>query len=977
MSKLHGSGRGRVPRLVAVVPIGCLWVWASAAVGDVELRFELPDGELGRTAYWGVVQGGRLSADGSFSCTETQQHTVRVGLDEGEAAGGAGPVGEAGDDADAGLADGAATLIVSINHDGYESYFPSFGDLWARAAFTVGGGGGRVVVQRSDWRERTLSDPANLVTVHYHRFDADYQTAGVWTWDEHNRRMPAEQETFAVGRDEYGVVFQIDTAEYGDPGDRIGLLPRMNGDWQFKDGPDRFWSAEIGPHAYLVQGSSDVYGSPPDVSPKIVSAVFESETEVAVSFTHRLPAVDFPAERFTIRRVDGAEEVTVAAVTPEGEEQGKAGTFRVRTSRPMRMARDAYEIAARSLAGRRVDLVGPGFDIKRFDAPGAVLGAQYTPGGTTFRVFSPLAEGVEVIVAATPTGPDGLAARAMSVDARGVWSVTVAADLAGKFYAYRLRGPELDPQREVTDIYAVCTAGPQARALIVDRDKTDPPGFDPTAYVNCPSAVDAVIYEMHVRDFTIADNSGVGRKGKFLGLTEPGTHLPGDPSIKTGLDHLVELGVTHVQILPIQDFDNKEAPDDSYNWGYMPVFFNSPDGWYATAPVGPQRITEFKQLVQTLHERGIGVIMDVVYNHVADWASFERLVPGYYLRRRPDGTLWNGSGCGNELASERPMARKYMVDSVKYWVAEYGIDGFRFDLMGLHDLETMLAIREELRKINPSVLIYGEPWTGGASGLKQVTDQRRVAGTGLAAFNDHFRDAVKGDRDGGQPGFVQIGDRMDRIRQGIRANIGDWAKQPTDCLTYCECHDNLTTWDKLIQSAPEATDEVRKRMQRFAGLLVLTSQGIPFIHSGQELCRSKQGHHNSYNLPDSVNQIDWSLKQANQDVFAYYRGLIALRKAHPVLRLRTADEIRQRLSFRRNAPSDRCLAYRLDGTDLPGESHRTTLVLLNGDATDQEFRLAPGAWRVLVDADRAGTEPLGEVTGKVTVKAHSGMVLGQ
>jgi len=323
------------------------------------------------------------------------------------------------------------------------------------------------------------------------------------------------------------------------------------------------------------------------------------------------------------------------------------------------------------------------------------------------------------------------------------------------------------------------------------------------------------------------------------------------------------------------------------------------------------------------------------------------------------------------------MARKFMLDSVRYWVTEYGVDGFRFDLMGLHDLETMRLIRDELHKIDPSILVYGEPWTGGASGLKEITNQQRVAGTGLAAFNDHFRDAVKGERDGGPPGFIQAGDRIEGIFRGVMAAIDDWTRQPFECLTYCECHDNLTTWDKLLQSAPKVTEEMRARMQRFAGLLVLTSQGIAFLHSGQEFCRSKSGHHNSYNLPDSVNQVDWSLKQRHAKVFAYYRGLIALRQAHPALRLRTADEIRKRINRLTDAPTDRCLVYAIDGTGLAGEPAETLLVLLNGESKDQVFSLPTGRWRVLADADRAGTEPLGEAQGRVTAAAHSGMVLAQ
>ncbi|MFQ5490189.1 MAG: type I pullulanase, partial [Phycisphaerae bacterium] len=816
----------------------------------------------------------------------------------------------------------------------------------------------------------------NLLTVHYHRFDGDYASPGLWTWDEHNRRSPHPQDTFHVGRDGFGVVFQLDIGAYGQPGDKIGLIPRLNGSWEFKDGGDRFWSPRMSKDIYLVQGKNDVYTSPPDVSPKLTAASIERVDELAVRFTHRLPVAEFPAKRFVLRNRDG-QQVPVTSVRPEQPKNGRANAFRLTTGQALEVGKTIYRLTVRGFGDRQVRLGGLLVDESLYYDAQAVLGATYTPQATTFRVFSPLADGVEVVVADARSGNKGLQRHPMQVNPHGVWSATVNGDLKNRFYAYLLSGPDFDPNREVTDIYAVCTTGPGGRALIVDLDATDPPGFDPAGYVECASPVDAIIYEMHVRDFTIAANSGVAVQGKYLGLTQTGTHLPGDPSVMTGLDHLVELGVTHVQIMPIQDFDNAESPDDSYNWGYMPIFFNSPDGWYATAPVGPERIVEFKQAVQALHDRGIGVIMDVVYNHTALHASFESLVPGYYFRRTSDGAYWNGSGCGNEFASEHPMARKYMLDSLAYWVTEYGIDGFRFDLMGLHDLETMQRIAKRLRDINPSILIHGEPWTGGASGLKQVTDQKRIAGTGVAAFNDHIRDAIKGGRDGGPPGFIQAGADIGRIRQGIGGAIDDWANQPTDCITYCECHDNLTTWDKLLQSAPRASTEIQKRMQRFAGLIVMTSQGIAFIHSGQELCRSKGGSHNSYNLPDSVNQIDWSLKKTNRDVFEYYRGLIALRKAHPVFRLRTARQVRRRLRFSDKVPGQRCLAYTLDGRNMDSESFAQLSVLLNGESTDQVFVLPAGAWNVVVDADRAGTETLTTAERTVTVKAHSGMVLGR
>lgn len=625
---------------------------------------------------------------------------------------------------------------------------------------------------------------------------------------------------------------------------------------------------------------------------------------------------------------------------------------------------------------RVVNVGGVEIDAAECHDPDAELGARYTPAATTFRVFAPTAESVEVILARRHTG-GRVATRPLRTAGRGIWTAAVTGDHKGKYYAYRLAGPGLDPKREAGDIYATCAAGPGPRTLIVDPAETRPPGFDPTAFVQLGSPLDAVVYEAHVRDFTIAPTCGAQAAGQYRGFAEAGTHLPDDPSVPTGLDHLCELGITHVQLMPVQDFANGETSADPYNWGYMPVFHNSPDGWYASAADGPQRIREFRQLVQALHDRGIGVILDVVYNHADPTAAFDALAPGYYFRRRADGSYFNGSGCGNEFASELPMARKFILDSVRYWATEYGIDGFRFDLMGLIDRTTLLEIRDALRAINPSALIYGEPWVAAPSGLDAVTQKEHVAGTGIAAFNDCFRDAIKGDRDGGPPGFVQTGERIDRIRQGILAATNGWATEPADVVTYCECHDNLTTWDKLIQSAPGSTYHLKKRMQRFAGFLVLTAQGIPYLHAGQEFCRTKWGNRNSYNLPDAVNQLDWLLKRRSRDVFAYYRGLIALRRAHPALRLRSTAEIRERLTFADDTPSPRCLACTLDAAGLPDEPHAALLLLLNGDHRDHDFPLPAGTWQVLADDYRAGPQPLAELGNAARVKAHSGMLLAR
>lgn len=708
--------------------------------------------------------------------------------------------------------------------------------------------------------------------------------------------------------------------------------------------------------------------------PRLTHADLSAFNEVTVRFAQRCPVDQVRSEHFTLI-TGGGTEVHPEAVRPKFARDGRARTYTVRTAAPLDFTRHRYRIRTAGGDEVAVQIRRLLADPTRFGDPDAVMGAVCTPDWSTFRVFAPTARSVRLIIADRPEASLNTMTHHLRRGNRGLWELHRDGDDRGKFYSYRVSTPGGGTSAELTDPSALCACGPPPRTMLVCLEDTHPPGFDPAWRSKVESYVDAVIYEMSVRDFTIAANSGVRHGGLFLGLTESGAHLPDHPEIKTGLDHLVELGVTHVQLMPVQDFENDETPDGAYNWGYMPVHFNSPDGWFATRPVGDARIREFKQAVQALHDRGIGVCMDVVYNHTSPASSLEQIVPGYYYRVTPDGRPANGSGCGNEINSEMPMAKKLIRESLCYWVTQYGIDGFRFDLMGLHAPRTMFELRDALKRIKPNVLIYGEPWTGGATPLRVTTGKTQVRGTGIAAFSDGFRDAIKGDRDGGPPGFIQAGERIDGVKDGITGSIGSWGKHPADAVQYCEAHDNLTTWDKLVQSVPEAPDEIKKRMQCFAGLIVLTSQGIPFLHSGQEFCRTKRGHHNSYNAPDEINRIDWSLKQANREVFEYYRGLIALRRAHPVFRLRTADEVRRRLSFFDQVPHPKCIAYTLDGSGLPGEDWPRALVLLNGDSADQTFSLPDGRWRVYADHQRASTTPTREAAESVTVAPHSGTVL--
>ncbi|HON68392.1 MAG TPA: type I pullulanase [Phycisphaerae bacterium] len=705
----------------------------------------------------------------------------------------------------------------------------------------------------------------------------------------------------------------------------------------------------------------------------MTGATLDGPSRVTIRLNRRVPVAEWPISRFSLKTSEGVA-VPVRSVEPVFPRSEQTTTFSLETAEPIDFVQHLYEVWVVGAGSRLVSVRDVLLDRDRYFDGEVRLGYTFSTEQTTFRVFAPTAAGVEVVIADEVKGDAGLAAHPMQPIGKGIWEATVGGNLEGKYYAYRLRGIGFNPQDEVGDIYATCAQGTNPRTLIVDMAKTDPPGFRDRRYTNPPSVVDVVVYEMHVRDFTISRSSGASHRGKFLGLAESGTHLPEDPSVKTGLDHLVELGVTHVQLMPVFDFDNQEGRDGEYNWGYMPVYLNSPDGWYASSATGPARVRELKQAIHALHERGIGVIMDVVYNHTAKISPFERLVPHYYFRKTSSDRFYNGSGCGNEFMSEAPMARKFIIDSLKTWLQEYQVDGFRFDLMGLHDVETLQELATELRRIRPDVLLWGEPWVGGPTPLKPISGKEQVRGTGIACFNDRFRDAIKGDRDGGGPGFIQAGERKDGVRLGLEGSIHDWAVEPTEVINYFECHDNLTAWDKLVQTCPEASEAELEQMARFAALLLFTAQGGVFMHCGQEFGRSKRGHWNTYNLPDAINQVDWSLKKRRARLFEYYRGLIALRKAHPVFRIRQRAEIESRVWFG-GVPHERCLAHIIHAEGYEGEPAIAIVLLYNAHDAAVEFTLGDGVWSIHADAERAGLESLGTVEHRVTVPARSGVML--
>ena len=819
-----------------------------------------------------------------------------------------------------------------------------------------------------------------IITVHYHRPGGDYEGWTLWTWDD--RTDQDSRELRAVGKDDYGLIFKVERKNYGGDGVQIGLLPKF-GNWESKDPPDRIWYPYMGDEVWILAGNDELFSEEPDTTPWIVGAFVDSKRAITVSLSAPLSSSLLKPDSFTLRD-DSGRLISIKDVRRLPPRKGSPYPIGITIGRDIDVRKDALEkfvleVEGYKPAGLRARAILDSPDLYSDET----LGAIYTREATTFRVFAPTAQTLKVVLYDEPVGGQG-SEHEMTYKAKGIWEVVILGDLLGKYYTLKASGldPLFDPNRELIDPYSRCNTAHDGRAMII-KDET------PIAPYPRFERSEAIIYELHIRDFTIAPNSGITNKGKYLGLTETGTTLPDDPSIKTGIDHLVELGVNVVQIMPIQDFFNDET-SQQYNWGYMPVHFNSPDGWYATEQHNAKRVEEFKRLVDALHRKGIKVVMDVVYNHTAEYKpdrifSFEGLVPGYYYRLKDDGSYWNGSGTGNETRSEAPMMRKFIVESCKYWVEEYDIDGYRFDLMGLMDLETIETIVRELKAIKPDIIIHGEPWTGGETPITP-TVKGMQRGKGFAVFGDHFRDAIKGGVFDLSKGYVQAGINVEAVKRGIEGSINDFTDSPLEAINYVASHDNHTFWDRLIvttRNDRNVTDEDRKRMDKLGAVLVLTSQGIPFLHSGQEMLRTKRGNSNSYNQPDAINMINWQWKKDNFDIFSYYKGLIALRRAHPMFRMKTRQEVEANLKFFDDdlgiGVPPRCIGYRLTRGNT-GDSWNEVLVLLNPNPTAVTFTIPEGKWTVVVDDDEAGTEPVKtgakQVSGrKVKVARISAMIL--
>lgn len=849
------------------------------------------------------------------------------------------------------------------------------------------------------------------VKLHYYRFDENYTGWDVWGWTKAGSAYSFEDDADGFGK--------VCTMSYDDvtDEDNAGCIVRLS-DWSdreqsFLDDGNRFFNktcanADGVINAYVVQGDKNIYYTKSEANtakePKILTSRIDTLKNVSFTTTFEVPD---DAEKMKVYTKDGDNKVPVDIESLALTADKKGGTITL--SDDLDFANKTYYLDIVNSFGNTITgllTLGDIYNSQDFAdlyTYNGDLGAMYSSSSTKFVLWAPTATNVQLLVYGTEGSDLANGAKQtlqMVKGENGTWSYTLEGDQNGVYYNYLV---DVDgTQNEVVDPYAKAVGVNGNRAMVLDLDSTDPEGWNAEARPTLKNTTDAVVYEMHIRDFTIGEDSGASLeyRGKFKGAWQSGTTIPGT-DIATGIDHLKELGVNTVQIMPTYDYnsvDESKLDTPQFNWGYDPQNYSSVEGSYSSNPYDASiRIKEFKELIHALHEAGIRVTMDVVYNHTAlsTNSNLNLAVPNYYYRQNESGAFTNGSGCGNELASDRSMVGRLIVDSVVYWAKEFHIDGFRFDLMAVLDKDTMLNVRNELDKIDPNITVIGEGWTGGTSALspdKQSLKANMGTNFGesqIAAFSDDMRDGIRGNVfSETENGFISgNGNYKNDVKFGIMAatqTVGEkkaWAKEPYQCVNYASCHDNWTLYDRLKSTNPDATEEEVLALDKLSASLVYTSQGIPFMLSGEEFARTKENadgtlNENSYNSSDSVNAIGWSrLKDTNyNNLYQYYRGLIAMRGAHKAFRMDTAKQIADNLSFI-DVDDSNIIAYTLNGASV-NDSWSKIAVIVNANKEEKKVTLPSSDWVVVVNGEKAGTEVLDTVKGnEVTVPAQTSYVL--
>jgi len=823
------------------------------------------------------------------------------------------------------------------------------------------------------------------VTIHYHRFAGDYTGWDIWAWP----RDKAGAGYNLSSADAFGKVaaFTVPASGTGD----VGFIVRQGGgNWTNKDvGTDRYITSFDGSNnaeIWLIEGDSTIYYAEPTITASIINASAVAFNKIQVKLNIPL-AVTSGDNGFSLNGPTGTPTVVSVAAT---DHLANSVNLTLTLSGNIAFGSD-LTLSQGTYGSASVDL-SPLFDTKQFaDAytyAGNDLGATYTSGSTAFRVWAPTASAVSLMTYGTDANPTATTEVPMTQSVNGTWTTSLSGDQNGLVYLYQVSVN--GDTRLANDPYARAVTLNGEQSVVVDLAATNPSGFateTKPAFSGKPT--DASIYELHVRDLSEDPSSGIPAEhvGKYLAFTDLNTKTP-DGKSSTGISYIKKLGVTHVELLPVYDFNSVDESNPTFNWGYDPENYNVPEGSYSSDPSNPTaRIVELKSAIQAMHAQGLRVNMDVVYNHVASASTFaeQLIVPGYWFRHNADGSLANGTGVGNEVASERPMVRKFIVDSVSYWASQYHFDGFRFDLMGILDVTTMNAVRSALDQIDPSIIVIGEGWNmGNVLSLSQRANQSNLSGIpGVGAFNDTIRDGLKGSvftatDKGWATGMSAVGFKvqegivgMSQYSQTISSTWGN--TQPSQSVNYVEAHDNLTLWDKLTASTALSVGDRTKVDQMIASVVIL-AQGVPFQQAGQEFLRSKNGDENSYKSSDLVNSLKWNLASTNVATVNYYAGLYALRAAHPAFRLATTAAVRSTLKFVSQAKG--VISYTLNGKAAKDKAG-TIFVAHNPNKVNVTVKLpATGTWSVLVNGAKAGTKALAKVKGKTAVvPAYSTLVL--
>lgn len=820
-----------------------------------------------------------------------------------------------------------------------------------------------------------------VLKLHYNREDENYDGWDVWLWEE--------------GKDGAGFPFAEENGEMVatkviTPGTTsVGFIVRT-ADWKKDVDEDQFIdisemvSGTV--HIYVesgVPGFTKEYDEDAVTGVKLTKARYEEESRtISIEMTGKLEGS--PADAFSVKGTDGAVEIQEVT-------EGDQFRYILKVGEPLDLTKN-YNVV---YEGEEYRLAMPSiYSTESFEEEytytGTDLGATWSSEKTAFRVWAPTAEGVKVNLyeSGTPETKDLIEQVEMQKDVNGTWVAQKEGDLNGTYYTYEvtINGEKT----EACDPYARTTGVNGKRAMVIDLASTNPEGWENDTNPHAGETyTDAVIYELHVRDLSSDPDSGISNTGKFLGLIEEGT--TNGAGVPTGLDHIKDLGITHLHLLPSYDYgsvDETQLDKPQFNWGYDPVNYNVPEGSYSTDPYnGEVRVAEMKQMVQGLHNNGISVVMDVVYNHVYNSTDFcfNRIVPGYFSRMDEDGKYSNGSGCGNDTASERAMVRKYIVESVKYWADEYHIDGFRFDLVGLIDTETMNEVVAEVHKDHPDVLFYGEGWTMETSltkdGYELATQVNSAKTPDFAYFNDTIRDGIKGNVfDTNKLGFVSgARDFEDTISQCF-LGAAQWCSSPSQTINYASCHDNMTLFDRIAKSTSKLSREEHIRMNNLAAAIYMNAQGIPFMQAGEEMLRTKPKEgggfdENSYASSDEVNSLKWDTlnEEEYQKVYNYYKGLIAFRKAHPALRMTNAEAVKENLTPVEGMDSG-VVAFEMKG-GANGDSARGMFFIFNANRKETQIALPEGNWDVYINGEKAGTQVLETMSGTATVSPISAMIL--